>query len=256
MMNATRMVDAPAARAADEEVLGWDEEWSTLSEEPDDEEIWDEELIDEEGLGSLSMFEARRSRPRRTPTRPIRRTSAPTFAGGVASVQIPTQRGPIQATLNERFVTPQQLTEALRKLEENTAKNFADTKREVQRVDQSSLTRDEETRRDAQRGLATQNKLLKRHVRETKRAYGTLKREVNDVRQTSLMMALLNKPEDLQSLTLTQPPSPSSTTLTVANTQYKERNNLLPILLLSGGLGSSGSDSNTLMMVLALSGGL
>jgi hypothetical protein len=73
-----------------------------------------------------------------------------------------------------------------------------------------------------------------------------------------MLLTLLNKPADLQSLTLTAPPSASSSTLTVASTQYKSQNSMLPILLLSGGLGSStgGSDSNALFLALALSGGL
>lgn len=90
------------------------------------------------------------------------------------------------------------------------------------------------------------------------------KRLEKRIQQATLLPLLLQSPPQIETVELPpdaqQPPSPAGQprTVNVNKTNYKpSTSNILPLLLLSGGLGGgSGSSSSMLVLALALSGGL
>jgi len=226
----------------DEEVFGADEEIDEeLDEETyslfgpdDDEELWSERT------------------PARRPLRPMRRArlNVPARQG---TVSIPTQRGPVQAQLNESYVRTADFNAAIKKLEETSASNFTAVRADM-------VSRDQAIEASTKKALAAQTAALKKHAIALQRTERKLKKEIDDARQMSLISSLLNRTPEIKSLELTENNKPDAAKITysASRTEYAAQNNLLPLLLMSGGLGgSSGGDSNNMMfLALALSGGL
>ena len=172
---------------------------------------------------------------------------------------IPTRNGSIRAQISGKFVSPDQLQKALAAVRADIAR----VKTEVKTVDTNARQAEAKLRTDVTKSIAEQdraNKLaIKKQERNLRLAEARLTKKLSGVRETMLLMTLMNRPPEIDQLTVNPGMAAGDTTLNVTGTSFKSSNNILPLMLMMGdgfGGGSSGGDSSNLLLVLALSGGL
>ena len=172
---------------------------------------------------------------------------------------IPTRNGAIKAQISGRFVTSDQLQKALAAVRADISR----LKTEVKTVDSNARQAEAKLRADVTKSIAEQDRTTKTAIRRQERnlkvAEARLTKKLNGVRETMMFMTLLNRPPEIEQLTVNPALAAGATTINVTDTDYKSSNNLLPLMLLMGdgfgGGGSSGGDSNNLLLILALTGG-
>ncbi len=180
-------------------------------------------------------YRARYKRPRRyRGVRGIRRGIVRTPAG-TARVQLP-KSVPTRASVDNRF----------KEVKRETARAI----KAVARVD-----------RALEKNTSIVDKKVNAVSADLRRS---TKRLEQRIQQATLLPLLLQSPPQIATVELPpdkdqpQPPAGQPRTVKVNKTNYRSStSNILPLLLLSGGLGGdSGSSSNMLVLALALSGGL
>lgn len=243
-----------------------DEEFSFYDD--DDEELESsEDDDDEEFIGSLvgglsgplvsagskaigGLFKRRKRRRVR-----IRRPRRHNARGSRARISIPTKRGPLNAFLGKKYVTPGELNKALSSVRSDILR----TKTEIKRVETNGRKDLDGLRKTTasalSRHIQVQRRLDRRQNRKMKAVEAKLTKKIDDSKQMMLMMSLMQDTPEIDSLKLDQAINVGQTTLNVADTEYSDSNNsLLPFLLMSG--DGFGGDNNSLLMALALSGNL